>query len=313
MILLKILPPAFVVVSLSVIEAWSMQLLPRSNGNGSTTYGGASRRSQPSPPNRNERYGHDECHHHIQQSRLSDRRRFFSQVVTTASTAFATTTTTAVVVSSSPSSCHAACLPGDTRTECIGVYKVPIDDNVFPYVGSPEALKKFAPDLQYVPPIAVPQSLQDAFDILETQRLAGKDIQQVVSSGKLEEAGIKVLNLIPKITTAGRVVLATVREQQQQQQQQQLKTTATTTTRSTSENTNLDVVNELQFSKLEGLFNDMVGLWSECDIVIGQGIRGQLGVSAVAQIQILECIQDASIAYDEFLLSSEKILKTFPP
>jgi hypothetical protein len=56
----------------------------------------------------------------------------------------------ASMLSMNPS--NAACLPGDIRTECIGVYKMPIDDAALGYVETPEQLKKFAPDLNWVRP-----------------------------------------------------------------------------------------------------------------------------------------------------------------
>ena len=49
-----------------------------------------------------------------------------------------------------PTASNAACLPGDIRSECIGVYKMPLDDAVLKYVETPEQLKKFAPDLNWV-------------------------------------------------------------------------------------------------------------------------------------------------------------------
>jgi hypothetical protein len=40
-----------------------------------------------------------------------------------------------------PATSNAACLPGDLSPNCIGVYKVPIDDNIRSMVGTKEALK----------------------------------------------------------------------------------------------------------------------------------------------------------------------------
>ena len=45
---------------------------------------------------------------------------------------------------------NAACLPGDVRSDCIGIYKLPLDDAVLGYVETPEQLKKYAPDLNWV-------------------------------------------------------------------------------------------------------------------------------------------------------------------
>ena len=50
----------------------------------------------------------------------------------------------------SPNNANSACLPGDIRSECIGIYKLPLDDGVLKYVETEEMLKKFAPDLKWV-------------------------------------------------------------------------------------------------------------------------------------------------------------------
>jgi hypothetical protein len=56
----------------------------------------------------------------------------------------------ASILTMNPTESIAACLPGDIRSECIGVYKMPLDDAALQYVETPEQLKKFAPDLQWV-------------------------------------------------------------------------------------------------------------------------------------------------------------------
>lgn len=180
---------------------------------------------------------------------------------------------------------NAACLPGDLSPSCIGVYKVPIDDRVLPYVSTPEALSKFAPDLKYVPPIQGPDNVSQAWEILETQRLAADDIIQVVSAGRLEEAGIKVLNLVPRITTSGRLLMDTIETQ-------------------VSKGTAGAAINELKILRLQSQWDLALGLWGETDIMIGQGLRGDLGVSAVAQIQIITQLKEATAALDDFLASA---------
>ena len=191
---------------------------------------------------------------------------------------------------------QAACLPGDLSKECIGVYKVPIDDRILPYVSTPEALKRFAPDLNYVPPMAVPSSVAMAWEILETQRLAVNDIQQVVQKGKLEEAGIKVLNLVPKVTQSGKVILDDCF-------QHIVKSLSTTS-----------VVKEMTMNRLESQWEMVLGLWGETDVMIGQALKGEMGVSAVAQIYLLNQIKDATAAMDDFMtlaaLTSEKSLSS---
>lgn len=178
---------------------------------------------------------------------------------------------------------EAACLPGDLNRDCIGVYKVPIDDRILPYVSTPEALKRFAPDLNYVPPVAVPNSVALAWEILETQRLAVDDIQQVVQAGRLEEAGIKVLNLVPKVTQSGRVILED------------------SLTKIVASLSPTPVVEEMTMNRLQSQWDMVLGLWGEADVMIGQGLKGDMGVSAVAQIYILKQITDATAAMDDFM------------
>jgi len=175
---------------------------------------------------------------------------------------------------------QAACLPGDLSPSCIGVYKVPIDDNIKGMVGSKEALAKFAPDLNYVPPISAPKSVKAARETLEAQRTAVDDITNVVASGRLEEAGIKVLNLIPKLTVCGRVLM------------------------DDAMNKNKDdslAVAELRQQRLETLLQTAEVAWKNVDVTIGQGLRGNLGVSAVAQLTILSEVREATTALDDFL------------
>lgn len=86
---------------------------------------------------------------------------------------------------------HAACLPGDTSISCIGVYKVPIDDTIKDMVSTREALKRFAPDLNYVPPIAPPRSGKEALVSLQTQRDGVSSIRNNVAEGRLETAGVQ--------------------------------------------------------------------------------------------------------------------------
>jgi hypothetical protein len=211
-------------------------------------------------------------------SSSSTRRQFMVQSLIV--TGVATTTTTTVA--------SAACLPGDDLSkECIGVYKMPIDDAVLPYVNTPEALKKFAPDLKWVAPISVPESVERAMESLETQRLAAQDIKSVVAAGRLEEAGMKVLNLIPRVTTAGRRILVS--------RQQQLSS--------------VTVIEELQTTKLQDQLDMVLGYWGKCDVEIGQALRGKMGVSAVAQILVLSSLRDAMDALDDFVILSSATLK----
>lgn len=176
---------------------------------------------------------------------------------------------------------QAACFPGDLSPECIGVYKIPLQDALSsPTLNSPEALKRNAPDVNYVQPAEQLRSILQAKNELLTQRAAADDIRDVVLAGRLEEAGIRVLNLIPKVTGAGMLL--------QQQVQSNLSTSDSG-------------VNQMQLFKFQQTYQDFIAMWSQVDVEIGQALRGQLGVSAVAQLEILKSLKEATATFDEFL------------
>lgn len=177
---------------------------------------------------------------------------------------------------------HAACLPGDTSISCIGVYKVPIDDTIKDMVSTREALKRFAPDLNYVPPIAPPRSGKEALVSLQTQRDGVSSIRNNVAEGRLETAGVQVLQLLPQLTVCGQVLVDNKILLASQ-------TIADTT------------VLYLRQEQLSDAYNGAVVAWNTVDIMIGQGLRGTMGVSAVAQLQILDQLQEATMALDNFL------------
>lgn len=179
------------------------------------------------------------------------------------------------------SSANAACLPGDLSKECIGVYKVPLDETTSGgLLDSPEAVQRNAPNLNYVPPtMKFPATVTEAVQQLQAQRTAADDIRSVVAAGRLEEAGIKVLNLLPRVTAAGRVVVDHVAQ-----------TTALT-----------GGAKDVQLLQLQSRLDETLGSFGQVDVSIGQGLRGELGVVTVAQLTILGDLKDAMIAFDDFL------------
>jgi hypothetical protein len=177
---------------------------------------------------------------------------------------------------------NAACLQGDLAPSCIGVYKVPIDDNIKEMISTRDALQRYAPGVNFVPPISPPTSVNSAYEMILTQRLAADDIVNVVSAGRLEEAGIKVLNLIPRLTVSGRVLVERDDEQSENKSKQ-------------------ESITLLKRQYRQTLLETTEVAWKSVDIMIGQGIRGDLGVSAVAQLHILSELREAIASLDEFV------------
>ena len=231
---------------------------------------------------------------------FSSRRDILINLVRQSGIVIAATATASVTADGRGNSAMAACLPGDISKDCIGVYKVPVDDGMLPYVGTPEALKTYAPDIRYVPPVAKPQSLDQAVEILQNQRPISQDVQSMVAAGRLEDAGILVLKLLPQITVAGRLVVSAATNN---------GVPPDSSSKGASPSSSEMTIQQIRMMKLEQQLEMMLGLWGECDVMIGQGIRGDMGVSAVAQIQILSSLKDASRALDDFILLSLEATK----
>ena len=72
---------------------------------------------------------------------------------------------------------------------------------------------------------------------------------------------------------------------------------------------NIDTVEESENAKsinmkayrFEYAMNELLGYLGETDVLLGQGLRGELGVSAPAQIQILQSLSEAEREFDEML------------
>jgi hypothetical protein len=227
-------------------------------------------------------------------NKVSSRRQLFQQSAAAA---------TAVIVAS-PSDANAACLQGDLRSVCIGIYKVPLDDNILPYISTPEQLHKFAPDLHYVPPIEYPKSFESAIAILQAQRAAADEIKQHVMAGKLEEAGIQVLGLIPQVNSGCRRVFSDLEDMIRTKGivAGKPKTGIPSESETTAEMMAIEMA--------EDQMNYVNGYWGDCDITIGQGIRGELGRLTVAQLTILASLRDATCALDDFLVTAVTLSKT---
>lgn len=226
-----------------------------------------------------------------------------------------------------PQSARGACLSGDIRPDCIGVYKLPFDSAESPYVATPEKLKVYAPDLLWVPPVEYPSSYGDALVQLRGQRQLLDEARDFVARGEIENAGLAFLEMIPKVGAAGTVIMRNFVMASNKERNAAMKkmmnddaTSTTTTIRSSnsSSNNNNDgnpsstpeaTALEMKAYRIEYSLDELRGYMGETDVLIGQGLRGQLGVSAPAQIEILSSISDCRKEFDNLLLAvPEKLL-----
>lgn len=187
-------------------------------------------------------------------------------------------------LSINPQKSSAACLYGDISPSCIGIYKVPMDEAISSYVSTPEQLAKFAPEMNFVPPIEEPKSYKQALDDIhscEPDML--QNLQTSVLNGNLEEAGVLVLKTIPKLTMAGRFVVNYL-------------------TKVSDTQLNRDPKNNVMSMKCYRVESAMTALLSSLgvlDIYLGQGLRGQMGVITAAQLAILPDVKDVVQDYKE--------------
>ena len=183
---------------------------------------------------------------------------------------------------------NAACLPGDIREDCIGVYKLPMDDAAKSYVETPEKLQKYAPDLKWVEPIQFPSSYQNAINQLKEQRQNFDVVQESVAKGDIKQGGLLLLDIVPKVTAAGRYIVkyfssAANSERNKDFESEEAKTL------------------DMKSYRIEYALNECLGYLGESDVLIGQALRGELGVSAPAQLAILDQFRDTRKEFDELL------------
>lgn len=223
------------------------------------------------------------------------------------STLSSTTSTIATVLSSStqpllffsnPS--HAACLSGDTSPECIGVYKVPIDDAISSYVDTPEHLAKYAPDLKWVPMMEYPKSYKDArHELLTLQIKLQQDIVSFVEKGELTLAGVTLLEIIPRVTVAGRVVLGLL-EKKRKEEEEDKNNNNKNENKNDSSSSRSDFF-EMRAMRTENAYLELLASLGAADIVIGQALSGRLGTITMAQIQILQDLTNASREFQDLM------------
>merc|ERR1719343_1290803 len=166
----------------------------------------------------------------------------------------------------SPDVVNAMCLTGDTSEQCIGVYKESPD--ILEHVD-----KSYTYGLTRPSPIRIPSSYKEALRTLTSLRNDDVDqIHALVQNGKLASAGKKVLKIIPEISLSGNVILESLEEKK---------------------------INT--FELIQDKFRYVEVKLRQCDVLIGQGLRGEMGVSAVAQIMILEDLREFEDELDGFV------------
>jgi hypothetical protein len=171
---------------------------------------------------------------------------------------------------------HAACLYGDTSIDCIGVYKMPMDDEARKYTTDPEILKRFAPDLRWVPPVQYPKTYKEARTELALLQMKCLTLEETTIKGNLTDVGVQVLEIIPRVTVCGQVLIRALSSEEEGS-------------------------SSMKGYRAEVAHSELLGRLGQCDVLIGQALKGQMGAMAPAQIQILSEIREANSFYDDLM------------
>lgn len=207
-------------------------------------------------------------------------------------------------------SARAACLSGDIRPECIGIYKLPIDAAESPFIETPERLKAYAPDVQWVPPVEYPRGYADAVRQLKDQRGRVDAAKDLVATGNIEGAGLLFLDIAPKVASSGIVIAKSFGKASSDERNLAMKKASRSPgdaavvgggSDGNPSSTNRAVSLEMKAYRIQEALNELTGCLGQTDILIGQGLRGQLGVSAPAQIEILAEISECAREFDNLL------------
>lgn len=178
-----------------------------------------------------------------------------------------------ISLTGNPALSQAACLSGDPSPECIGVYKVPLDDAIKSYIDTPEHLARFAPDLRWVPLTDYPKSPKLAKVELVAMHERIQNIISMVTKGDFTGAGVEILTITPRIFAAGSVIY------------DHLQTNSST---------------EIIAMRSENATNELLYSLGSSDIILGQALAGRQGV-IVTQLQVLEDLRNAETSLNELL------------
>jgi len=101
-----------------------------------------------------------------------------------------------------------------------------------------------------------------------------------------------LLDIIPKVTAAGKVILLSLTMASNKEKNMNMK-------KKKADPNSIDI--DMKSMRIEYSLNEVLGYLGETDVILGQGMRGQLGVLAPAQIQIMSSLSEARREFEELL------------
>ena len=103
------------------------------------------------------------------------------------------------------------------------------------------------------------------------------NLKDVILHGELTSAGTALLAIVPRITVAGRVAVDSMKN--------------------TSQKEDLS----MKAYRAEVAHYELLIALGSCDIIIGQGIRGDTGSITMTQIQVMQDLKDANERFTELM------------
>jgi hypothetical protein len=98
----------------------------------------------------------------------------------------------------------------------------------------------------------------------------------MVVKGNLEQAGVELLDILPRLTVAGRVVISNL---------------------SSGKSKSSDA--GLRALRVEAAHTEALVKLNSCDVLLGQALRGELGSLTAAQVQVLGELRQADGLLEE--------------
>mmetsp|Transcript_12863 Transcript_12863/g.28398 ORF Transcript_12863/g.28398 Transcript_12863/m.28398 type:complete len:181 (-) Transcript_12863:1166-1708(-) len=159
-----------------------------------------------------------------------------------------------------------------------------MDPEISNFVSTPEELAKFAPDIRFVPPVAPPgkgkyNDCSEELIRIYLENIVGnsngqrnESLRAALIRGDLNDLGALVLGISPRVIVSGRIVLQ-------------------------------ELLNKSSPSayRAEVALNDITAGLQQIDGCLLQAIKGQMGGITVAQLSILEDINDVETSYVDLI------------
>lgn len=154
-----------------------------------------------------------------------------------------------------------------------------------------------------------PTSYNEAIQSLRKNRNKLDEAKTYATEGNLEGAGLNILEIVPNMTAAVTVIRQQYTDASNAERNKAMKrymkgrrrASAGLSMDSNPSTNPLSTRFEMANLKIDNVFEDLVGVLGECDILIGQALRGDLGVIASAQITILQQLTLCANEYDSLI------------